>query len=264
MLKENIEFNKLSIIIPSLNQGNYLEKNLNSILNQGYPNLEIIIVDGGSTDNTLKVIEKFKDKIDKFIFKKDRNQANAINIGIQESSGDWLSWQNSDDMYINNCFQFINNIINTNNVDVISGDIYLIDDKDKLIREIIYCQPTYKSLLAEGMVISNQSTFWKKSLHSKIGYIDENYNYSFDYDFFIRLLKNSKNIHFKKYFGALRIHNLTKSYNNSEDFNVENKIILKKYPNYKLFKYFYMLKRLLYYLSKFELNYIYRGFKKRF
>ena len=256
-------FHKISIIIPSLNQGNYIQKTLNSIVEQNYPNVEIIVVDGGSKDQTLRILKKFKKYINIFIYKKDKSQANAINIGIRSATGNWIGWQNSDDCYIGKSLYEVNKIINLDRYDVISGNINLIDKNDNYLRSIIFNKPNYKSLLAEGMLISNQATFWKKELHKRVGYINEKYNFSFDYDFFIRLLQKGKVFHIHKYLGALRIHEKSKSYNFNEKFFLENKEIRKNYKNYRKLKYIFTFFRLVYYLYKFEFSYVFKGFMSK-
>ena len=99
---------KLSIVIPSLNQGVFIEQTIKSILNQNYPNLELIIQDGGSTDGTLKVISSYLSQISNFESVKDNGQSNAINQGFAKTTGDILAWINSDDVYLPHAF---NNVI---------------------------------------------------------------------------------------------------------------------------------------------------------
>lgn len=95
---------KLSVITPSYNQADFLERTIKSIIGQGYPNLEYIIIDGGSTDGSVDIIKKYQDKIHYWVSEKDQGQSNAINKGIKIASGEWIGWQNSDDIYYDGAF----------------------------------------------------------------------------------------------------------------------------------------------------------------
>src|SRR6476660_6711550 len=97
----------ISIIIPTLNQGQYIESAIHSVLQQGYSNLELIVIDGGSTDNTLQVIEKYRNKIDYFVSEKDSGQTEAINKGLKVAKGDIVTWLNSDDFYEPGVFETV-------------------------------------------------------------------------------------------------------------------------------------------------------------
>ena len=91
------QFPKITIITPSYNQGQFIEETILSVINQGYPNLEYIIMDGGSTDNTVEVIKKYSDHINYWVSEKDKGQSNAINKGLHRATGDIINWLNSDD-----------------------------------------------------------------------------------------------------------------------------------------------------------------------
>src|SRR5690606_31772171 len=94
---ERTDWPKISIVTPSYNQGQFIEETILSILNQNYPNLEYIIIDGGSTDNTVEIIKKYEDRITYWVSEKDNGQADAINKGLEQCTGEIFNWINSDD-----------------------------------------------------------------------------------------------------------------------------------------------------------------------
>lgn len=257
---------KISIITPSYNQGEFLERTINSVLSQNYENLEYIIIDGGSTDNTIDILTKYSDELSYWVSEPDQGQVSAINKGLLVASGDWVGWQNSDDIYYPGFLNSVASLILADkDVDLITSDINLIDKYDNVIRDVKYIKPSYNSMLAEGMLLANQSCLWRKSIHESLGYINPDFDLAFDYEWFLRILKNRhKVIHISKIFGALRYHSYTKTNLNQDQFSQEFKIILSKHRFIRPFSILYKIKRSLSYLMMGEYNYIFRGIKKHF
>jgi glycosyltransferase involved in cell wall biosynthesis len=227
------ELPKISIITPSFNQEKFLEKTILSVLNQNYPNLEYIIVDGGSTDGSLEIIKKYEKQLAWWISEKDEGQVAAINKGLRRATGIWVGWQNSDDIYFKNTFNdLILEIKKNPEAGLIIEDMFLIDDKDRPIRDLRYVKPTYKSVLVEGMVLCNQSAFWLRDIHNKIGFLDEQYEYSFDYEWFLRLLKHTKAKHVNKIWGCFRQHQDSKTFLCKSKFKEDNILINNNYKSF--------------------------------
>ncbi|WP_071466462.1 glycosyltransferase family 2 protein [Polynucleobacter asymbioticus] len=221
-------FPKVSIVMPSFNQAEFLERSILSVLNQSYPNVELIVMDGGSTDGSVEIIKKYQDRISYWESGPDRGQAHAINKGLAIATGEWVGWQNSDDIYTEDAIEKLIECAHKNpNAGLVIGDMSMIDAQDKKIRNIRYIRPSYKSILAEGMVLSNQSSLWKRSLHSIVGYLDENLHFNFDYEWFLRLLHNTDAAHTPIVLGSLRVHEQTKTFLNQPEFDRENTLILE-------------------------------------
>lgn len=252
---------KISVVLPSFNQVKYLESTILSVLDQKYPNLEFIIIDGGSTDGSKEIIEKYAKHIDYWVSEADLGQSHAINKGLKRATGDWVCWQNSDDIFYPFAFELLAKAINKNpNLDFIIGDINLIDENDLLIRSMRYVRPTYKSLLAEGMVLTNQAAFWRRDLHTKIGWLNESLHYGFDYEWFLRILSlTSHSFHISAILGALRLHAETKTSLYQQRFYEEYQHILsgRTLPNWH--KYLFKFRRLLLTLKDGHFRYVLNG-----
>ena len=198
--------NIITIITPSLNQGQFIEQTINSVLSQeGHFYIDYIISDGGSTDNSVNIIKKYDKllKIKKYPIKceginyrwcseKDRGQSHAINKGFKIAKGDILAWINSDDFYEPNAFKFIIKKFRENpKVNLIYGNGYTIKkNKNKMVSNIK--AGNIKILLRGKCFIFQPSTFFTKKIIDKIGMLDESLHYAMDYDLWIRIFKNSK------------------------------------------------------------------------
>jgi glycosyltransferase involved in cell wall biosynthesis len=256
---------KISIITPSFNQAAFLERTILSVLDQGYVNIEYIIIDGGSTDGSIDIIRKYADRLSYWISEADRGQAHAINKGLKRATGEWVAWQNSDDIFYPGAFsQMAQTAAKKPNVDLIIGNMNLIDKDDVILRDIKYVQPTYWSMLAEGMVLSNQAAFWRRDVHSQIGFLDEGLDCIFDFEWFLRLLHNKRNtIHVPSIWGALRLHDETKTSNRQHVFEAEfQKVLDGREPSTWQVRLF-QLRRMVLMLKDGEITYLLRGARKR-
>lgn len=148
-------------------------------------------------------------------------------------------------------------------VDLIIGNMNLIDTEDRLLRYIKYVRPTYSSLLAEGMVLTNQPAFWRRRVHDEIGYMDEKYDCGFDYQWFLRLLKQRQAAHVNKTWGGLRLHSGTKTANRPGDFDVEYRRVLEELGVSVLAKHFHLLRRMGLMLMQGSMQYVWRGLLRR-
>jgi len=211
ILKKDQSYPKISIVTPSYNQAQFLERTILSVLNQNYPNLEYIIIDGGSTDESIEIIKKYEKYLTFWVSEKDDGQADAINKGFKVATGDFLAWQNSDDIYLPGAFfKVVERFKKYPDSDIVFGNMYLIDKNDEIIEDVRFFPFNLEHLIYYKWNITSQSTFWKRELLGKKGYL-KNYKVLFDLDWFIRLgLKKRKFSFIRSFFGGYRIHSESK------------------------------------------------------
>ena len=203
---------RICVVTPSFNQAAFLEQTLRSVLLQGYPNLEYIVIDGGSTDGSVQILERYAPWLSYWVSEPDRGQVDAINKGLRRSTADWVAWQNSDDIYYPLAlWRLAEAARGDRGAAMIVGDVNLIGSDDRVITDLRFVRPTYRSVLAEGMVLTNQAAFWRRDLHASIGWLDQRYDCAFDYDWFLRVLGEGRARHIDRILGGYRIHSDTKT-----------------------------------------------------
>jgi len=256
------KYPKISIITPSFNHGEFIEDTITSVLSQEYPNLEYIIIDGGSTDQTLKIIEKYQDKIDFWVSERDRGQSHAINKGFYRATGEIINWLNSDDMLVPNAlFEIAKAFQKSPDILMLSalgwsllpnGEKTLFDkllnknDDLKLISSFPYFQP---------------SCFFKRKVLDEIGFIDESFEITMDRDLYVRIaLKGGiKKLNFP--IAIFRVHEDQKTFRFSEVWH-QNRLkifsrLVRTFPSAE--KYRSSLKKTGLYLNE---SYKYSDYKK--
>ncbi len=203
---------KISIITPSYNQVDYIEKAIASVLSQSYANKEQIIVDGGSTDGTLNILKKYNGI--KWLSEKDNGQSHAFNKGFALADGEIIGWLNSDDIYDKEVFTMVADaFINNTNVIAVYGGCTIIDKHDNIVEEIPVPDCSFKSMLRKGYsVIAQPSVFIKrKYLAEERVVLNEKLNYSMDYDLFLRLLRKGPFLRINRNISFFRIHDASKT-----------------------------------------------------
>jgi glycosyltransferase involved in cell wall biosynthesis len=232
---------KISVITPSYNQAHYINQTIQSVLSQKYPNLEYIVMDGGSTDGTLKILKKYKKKI-KIYSQKDNGQSDAINKGLKLATGDIFCFINSDDSFLNDSLWKIGYFFRENRQAFwVSGKCKTVNKKNKEVRKIItiyknillkYFRNIYVLLLVN--FISQPATFWRKEITDKIGNFDEKLHYSMDYDYWLRIYKKYDLYYFDDYLASYRVHETSKAVSSPENQFIAEYNISKKYNKLKI------------------------------
>lgn len=213
-----LDFPKISIITPSFNQGRYLEQSIISILDQDYPNLEYIVIDGGSTDNSQEIISNYEDKLDYWVSEPDLGQTDAINKGLTKSTGDIINWINSDDILLPGALMEVAKAFMFNeNVALVHGGVILFDDKGKYEIDFGYQDLNVERYLS-GMAFPQPAGFFAKSVIEKVGFLDRNLHYGMDYDLYARLSLTGHSTRIDHIIAKYRLHDSSKSIAKSQGF----------------------------------------------
>lgn len=180
---------KISIVVPTLNHGDTIEHTLLSIINQGDQNYEIIVMDGGSSDNTKEIIDKYRDYITYFESRKDNGQSDAINRGFSFADGDIYAWINSDDYYLPNAFRLVKKTFSENNgIDIVVGSGDVVTKDCQFLKHIKGLEMKRDNLLGwhNDQWIMQQCCFWTAEIWKRSGGVDEDLHLLMDYDLWLR------------------------------------------------------------------------------
>jgi glycosyltransferase involved in cell wall biosynthesis len=190
-------FPKISVITPTYNQGCYIEDCIQSILSQGYPNLEYIIIDGGSTDGTLEIIKKYQNQLSFWVSEKDNGLYDALNKGFKRATGEIFGWLNSDDiLHIKSLFSIAEIFSTFSEVQWLQGYPSLIDVKGRIVFHQKPRFNKYDFFLKEyrdGTFIQQESTYWRREFYDKAGsHISTKYKYAGDFELWMRFFTIGK------------------------------------------------------------------------
>jgi glycosyltransferase involved in cell wall biosynthesis len=177
---------RITVVTPSFNQGQFLEETILSVLGQNYQDLEYIIIDGGSSDNSVEIISKYADRLAHWESEPDRGQAHAINKGFARATGEILCWINSDDFFLPNVFNQLPSLFRGGAAELVYGKCLLFDGGRKwaVIREPP--SPFDRELYGAVAFFDQPSTFWSRRLWEETGMLDETMHYGFDWEWFNR------------------------------------------------------------------------------
>ena len=212
-----LDLPKISVVTPSLNQGNYIERTITSVLGQGYPNCEYIVIDGGSTDGTIEILKKYEKHIT-WISEKDSGQSDAINKGVQMSTGEIFGYLNTDDTYETGTLNRVAEVFANNpSVMWLTGKCRIVDEDDREIRRIITRYKnfllnhySYRVLLVANP-ISQPATFWRKKVTEEYGSFDVNEHLAMDYEYWLRIGKKYSPRIIDEYLARFRVYRASKT-----------------------------------------------------
>lgn len=221
---------KVSIVMPSFNQGNFIEDSIQSVLNQTYKNIEFIVMDGGSTDNTVDILKKYDNEITSWRSHKDNGQTAAINEGFKKSTGEYIGWLNSDDKLEKDA---IENLVNafSEGVAIVSGNlkaVYLSANKEEIRFNKQVIDKDF--ILNGGFKLNQPGSLFSREAAFDVGLLNEDLNYIMDYEFWLKISEKYKIIEIDNLTATHLLHDDCKSMSDfSKTFVPEIQVIRKQF-----------------------------------
>lgn len=221
---------RISIITPSLNQGNFIEETVKSVLLQDYSDVEHIIVDGGSNDDTFEKLKRYPHLT--IIISKDKGQGSAVNNGLREASGEIIGWLNSDDTYLPGVFKDVVKMINpAKGVFIVMGRCAYIDEEGRFTgKEHPSSFVSHERIVEiwKGYEIPQPAVFFHRTVYEKCGELDENLYFALDYDLFLRYTKLFVIHRVNKLWATYRLHSSSKTMKISQGELLEKSLEISK------------------------------------
>lgn len=228
----DMEWPKISIVTPSFNQGQFLEETIRSVLLQNYPNLEYIVIDGGSKDNSTEILKKYSSYISYWISEPDNGQSAAINKGFECATGDIYAWLNSDDVLKPYTLSVVANSFKKKNTYIIVGGNEFIDEKSELIEEILPNNEINIKTLFNWLNLFQfvqPSCFFSNNIWRECGPLDINLHFAMDLDLWFRISSKYDFTIIKEILSSSRIHKSAKTTKNANNSLVETCLVFTRY-----------------------------------
>lgn len=201
----------VSIVTPSYNQAPFIEETISSVLTQDYPNIEYMVVDGGSTDATVEILRRYEGRL-RWVSEPDGGQADAINKGLREAKGEIFGWLNSDDTYLPEAIGKVVDFFRIHpDVGMVYGEGYHVDAVGRTI-ERYYTEPFDYQRLGEICFICQPTAFFRAEVFAAVGPLDVSLQYALDYDYWIRIAKQFRIGHLNEYLANSRLHTNCKTW----------------------------------------------------
>jgi glycosyltransferase involved in cell wall biosynthesis len=235
----------ISIITPSYNQGKFLEQTMLSVFAQKYPSLEYIVIDGGSSDNSVQIIKKYEDRLKYWISEKDKGQSDAINKGMKHATGEWVAWINSDDYYLPNAFGLAMSAALKNKEagwlvgETIMSKIFSLwaVKKSRFKPAIPVCESWLDFICTKRSLIElpQPSSFWKRTMWEKAGGLDLDFHYAMDHEIYGRFAHLSNRPHLLAHpLTIFRLHNEQKTTSEWTKFGQDELKVVDKWLSFDL------------------------------
>lgn len=202
----------VSIVTPSFNQAAYIEDALNSVFAQDYSNIETIVIDGGSTDGSVELIQKHAARLAHWVSQPDAGQADALNKGFARAKGKYFAWLNADDRLLPGAVGAAVAFLEANpDVGLVYGDADFIDAHSRIIGRFAARQTDYRRMLRGYVHVPQQATFWRGTLWQPL---DTSLQFAMDYDLWVRIAKQSRLRYTPQLWAQFRLHADSKTVQN--------------------------------------------------
>jgi len=241
----------VSIVMPSFNQAQFLEEAICSVLAQRDQLHEFIVLDGGSTDGSVEIIQKYASQIDHWQSKPDGGQSNAIIDGFSRVTGEVINWINSDDAILPGALYAIREQFAADpELGLVEGNTVIVDADSAIIRCDRRAGPS-RWWVKHGYLRSHQpSTFFRRELYEQSGGIDKDLHCTMDTDLWYRMIPKTKCVRMKRYIGVHRVHEDAKGESWDETYRTERLLLDERYPKLRKRPVRHQIGRLAYYATQ--------------
>ena len=196
----------ISVITPSFNQAAYLKQTMDSVLSQGIPDMEYVVMDGGSSDGSADLIRSYEDRLSAWASEKDRGQADAVNKGAARTRGEVIGWLNSDDLYLTGAVRKALAYLDSHpDIDAVYGDVLSIDGNGSLMNVMRFDRYSAEDLMT-FRVISQPGVFFRRSAWERAGGLDLSYSYLLDHHLWLRMICGGRFAYLPEPLAAARFH----------------------------------------------------------
>lgn len=217
----------VSIVTPSYNQARFLEKTMRSVLDQDYPNIEYLIVDGASTDGSLDLIKNQAGRLSWWVSEKDSGQAEAINKGFNQAKGEFVAWLNSDDYYMPGAISgAVKALMEHPDAGFVYGNVRVVDENEKILNQLTYGNWKLADLMS-FRIIGQPAVFMRRGLLNQTGFLDQSYHLLLDHQFWIRLANKADMCYIPALWASAHYHEDCKNLAMAAEFGKEAKRIVQ-------------------------------------
>lgn len=222
----------VTVVTPTFNSERFIARTIESVLAQNYPNIEYIVMDGGSTDGTLAILEKYRNRL-QYVSAPDGGAADAINKGFAKSQGSILGWLNSDDTYRPEAVSCaVRRLMGASEAAVVYGEAVWIDEHDVVLGSYPTRAPFVSSMLELECSICQPASFMRREAFERVGCLDTSLHFAFDYDFWIRLSRHYPFVAVAECLAESRMHHATITLGQRKSVLEENIRLLRRHFGY--------------------------------
>jgi glycosyltransferase involved in cell wall biosynthesis len=252
---------RITVVTPSYNQAMFLEETIRSVLLQAYPNLEYVVMDGGSTDGSREIIRKYEKHLAYWTSAKDAGASDAIKKGFERATGSLFAYLNSDDVYLPDALHQIEAGFRQKAADIVYGNMYWMDREGKIVGERRQTPFSRIGYLYGGADLMQPATFWTAEIYRKAGGMDPSFQFAFDMDLFARFMASgAKFAHIRQFVASFRMHSAQKSDVINESGRRETNLIRERHARFpvqsvfgRLLRSFARIQRMMWYLRQGDL-----------
>lgn len=222
----------VSIVTPSFNQGRFIERTIRSVLNQGWPNLEYIVVDGASTDGTPEIVRRYERYLSWWVSEPDRGQTDALIKGLDRATGDYVTWVCSDDVLFPGSLEKMVTTLEAHpEAGIVYGGAAFIDEEDRILKVLSYPDMSPGKLLYERhSTVAQPSSLIRRRTLDDAGGLDRSLSYCMDYDLWIRLLRQAGCVNLgETVLSGYRLHTLSKTVGSYRKMALEKIAVNRRY-----------------------------------